>query len=239
MSRPVIGITTYVTDARWGYWNLEAALIPFDYVRSVEEAGGRALLVPPSFDGLAETLDAVDALVFTGGSDIDPELYGEKRHPETFGVQRQRDDAELALLSAALEHDMPVLGICRGLQLLNVAMGGDLNQHIPELVGHDGHKHDPPGMFVAHEVVTLPDTRLATALGARVTVMSHHHQGVKTLAPGLIEAASAEDGLIEAVEAPHERFVVGVLWHPEAGEDRRLFQALVTAANKHRKERRL
>ena len=237
MSRPVVGITTYVTDARWGYWNLEAALIPSDYVNAVEQAGGRPLLVPPALEGVEETLDALDAVVFTGGSDLDPELYGEDAHPETFGIQRLRDEAELALLGAALERDMPVLGICRGIQVLNVAMGGDLHQHVPELVGHEGHKHDPPGEFLTHDVAIEPDTRLAEMLGERTTVMSHHHQGVRALAPGLVETARADDGLVEAVEAPEKRFAVGVLWHPEAGRDARLFEGLVAEARRYREER--
>lgn len=231
MARPVVGITTYVTEARWGYWNLEAALIPFDYVRAVERAGGRAMLVPPSLDGIEETLDALDGVIFTGGSDLDPELYGAEAEPETLGVVRMRDDAELALLRAALDRDMPVLGICRGIQVLNVGMGGDLDQHL------EGHRHDPPGQFMQHDVAIEPNTRLAEMLGDRTTVMSHHHQGVRTLAPGLVETARADDGLLEAVEAPGRRFTVGVLWHPEAGEDARLFESLVAEAARYRGEK--
>jgi anthranilate synthase component 2/putative glutamine amidotransferase len=226
-----VGITTYVTDARWGYWNLEAALIPFDYVKAVEKAGGRPMLVPPSTDGIEETLDALDAVVFTGGSDLDPEFYGEQAAPETVGVVRMRDEAELALLKAALDRDMPVLGICRGIQVLNVGMGGDLDQHL------EGHRHDPPGQFLQHDVVIEPNTRLAGMLGEHTRVMSHHHQGIKTLAPGLVETARADDGLLEAVEAPARRFTVGVLWHPEAGEDARLFETLVDEAKRYREER--
>lgn len=235
--RPVVGVTTYVTNARWGYWDAEAALIPFDYVQKIERAGGRALLIPPSTDGVEVTLDAVDAIVFTGGSDIDPELYGEHVHPQTFGISRMRDDAELALLRVALERDMPVLGVCRGIQLLNVGMGGDLLQHVPEVVGHEGHKNDPPGQFIQHEVEIEPGTRLGDMLGTRTRVMSHHHQGVRTLAPGLVETAHADDGLLEAVEAPEKRFAVGVQWHPEAGEDSRLFDALVSEAARYRIEK--
>jgi len=237
VARPVVGITTYVTPAHWGYWDLEAALIPFDYVKAVENAGGRPLLVPPALDGVEETLDALDAIVFTGGSDVDPELYGEEAHPQTVGIHRLRDDAELGLLRAALDRDMPVLGICRGIQVLNVGMGGDLHQHVPELVGHEGHKNDPPGQFLAHEVAIEPKTRLADMLGERTTVMSHHHQGVNRIAPGLVESAHADDGLVEAVEAPEKRFAVGVLWHPEAGQDARLFETLVAEARTYRAER--
>jgi putative glutamine amidotransferase len=231
VARPVVGITTYVTDAKWGYWNLEAALIPFDYVRAVERSGARPVLVPPSLEGIEETLDALDGIVFTGGSDLDPELYGEEAHAETLGIVRMRDEAELALLRAALERDMPVLGICRGIQVLNVGMGGDLDQHL------EGHRHDPPGQFVQHDVAIEPDTRLAQMLGEHTTVMSHHHQGLKTLAPGLVETARAADGLLEAVEAPDRRFTVGVLWHPEAGEDMGLFEGLAAEARRYREER--
>jgi len=231
VARPVVGITTYVTDARWGNWNLESALVPFDYVIAVEKAGGRALLVPPSANGVEETLDALDAIIFTGGEDLDPALYGEEAAPETKGVVRRRDDAELPLLHAALERDMPVLGICRGIQVLNVGMGGDLTQHV------DDHRHNPPGQFMQHDVAIEPNTRLAGMLGERATVMSHHHQALKTLAPGLVQTAHAEDGLVEAVEAPDRRFTVGVLWHPEAGEDARLFEALVAEAARYRDEK--
>ena len=220
-----------MTQASWGYWSLEAALIPFDYVKAVEQAGGRAMLVPPSPDAVEETLDALDGIVFTGGSDLDPELYGEAAHPETSGIVRMRDDAELALLQAALDRDMPVLGICRGIQVLNVALGGDLDQHL------EGHRHDPPGQFLEHDVAIEPETRLGEILGDRTTVMSHHHQGLKRLAPGLVETARAEDGLVEAVEAPDRRFTVGVLWHPEAGRDARLFETLVAEATRYREEK--
>ena len=141
MARPVIGITTYVTPARWNHWELEAALVPADYVHAVEGAGGRALLVPPSDDGVDETLDALDGLIFSGGSDLNPELYGQEAHAETSGVMWNRDTAELALLEAALERDMPVLAICRGSQVLNVARGGDLVQHLPDVVGDEKHKY--------------------------------------------------------------------------------------------------
>jgi gamma-glutamyl-gamma-aminobutyrate hydrolase PuuD len=236
--RPVIGITTYLTPARWGYWDLEAALIPADYVRAVERAGGRPLLVPPSTEGIDEALDALDALVISGGSDIDPGIYGEEPHPETFGTHPERDEAEIALLTRALERDMPVLGICRGSQVINVARGGDLHQHLPELVGHNRHKNDPPGVFIDHEVTIEPSTRLAQLVGSELAVKSHHHQGFRRIGEGLIQAAHADDGTVEAVEDPAKRFVVGVLWHPEADVNTKLFEALVAEARRHRQERR-
>jgi gamma-glutamyl-gamma-aminobutyrate hydrolase PuuD len=232
----VIGITTYVTPAKWSWWELEAALVPVDYVRAVERAGGRALLVPPSDDGVDETLEALDGLIFSGGSDLDPELYGQEAHAETSGVVRNRDTAELALLEAALERDMPVLAICRGSQVLNVARGGDLVQHLPDVVGDEKHKHTP-GEFADHDVSVEDGSRLASVLGERAPVKSHHHQGFGKLGEGLRVVAHAEDGTIEAVEDPTRRFALGVLWHPEAGEDARLFEALVREAEQYRSAR--
>ena len=222
---------------RWSYWDLEASLIPHNYVRAVEEAGGRPLLVPPSDEGIEETLDSLDAIVFSGGSDLDPAHYGEEPHPETFGIREERDRAELELMKAALERDMPVLGICRGVQVLNIARGGNLIQHLPEIVGHEGHKHDPPGSFSDHDVEIEPETTLAKILGDRHPVKSHHHQGLDAVGKGLRVSAHAEDGSIEGVEDPEHRFAVGVLWHPEAGEDRKLFQALVEQAREYKQAR--
>jgi putative glutamine amidotransferase len=234
--RPVVGITTYVTPAKWGYWELEAVLVPAQYVQAVEQAGGRPLLVPPSEAGLDETLDAVDGLIFSGGSDLEPETYGQEAHAETSGIVRERDRAELALLSAALERDMPVLAICRGSQVLNVALGGDLVQHLPELVGDEKHKH-APGAFSDHDVEIEPGTRIGELLGDRTPVKSHHHQGFGRLGEGLVTTAHAEDGTIEAVEDPSRRFALGVLWHPEAGEDLKLFEELVREAREYRASR--
>jgi putative glutamine amidotransferase len=233
---PLVGITTYVTPARFGAWDEEAALVPADYVRAVERSGGRPLLVPPAESAVEETLDALDGLIFSGGSDLDPELYGQDVHPETYGVVAERDRAELALLQAALARDMPVLAICRGSQVLNVAAGGDLVQHLPDDVGHDGHKHTP-GVFADHDVALEEGTRLAALLGEHALVKSHHHQGFGRLGSGLRVAAHAHDGAIEAVEDPTRRFAFGVLWHPEAGEDMKLFEALVDEAARYRAER--
>jgi putative glutamine amidotransferase len=237
VARPLVGITTYVTAARFGAWDTEAALVPGDYVRAVERAGGRPLLVPPSEAGVEETLDAVDGLIFSGGSDLEPELYGQDPHPETYGVVPERDRAELALLTGALERDLPVLAICRGSQVLNVALGGDLVQHLPDLVGHERHKHTP-GVFADHDVDVENGTRLAALLGDRAPVKSHHHQGFGRLGDGLRASARAEDGAVEAVEASARRFALGVLWHPEAGEDMKLFEALVEEAARYREDRR-
>jgi len=231
--RPVIGITTYVTDARFGDWEAESALVPSAYVNAIERAGGRPLLVPPSEEGIDETLDALHGIVFSGGSDLDPETYGQDPHPETTGVAPERDRAELALLQGALARDLPVLAVCRGSQVMNVALGGDLVQHLPEVVGDEKHKHTA-GEFADHDVDLEPGTRLAAMLGDRAPVKSHHHQGFGRLGGGLREAARAEDGTLEAIEDPERRFALGVLWHPEEAEDLRLFEALVEEARAYR-----
>ncbi len=238
MANPLVGITTYVVPARFGVWKEESALVPQEYVRAVERAGGRPLLVPPSIEGVDETLEALDGIIFSGGADVDPTLYGQDAHPETDRPFPLRDDGEFALLRAALERDMPTLGICRGSQVLNVALGGDLVQHLPDLVGHDDHK-DVPGAYADHEVAIEPGSKLANALGLRAPVKSHHHQGMGTIGHGLTVTARAEDGTVEGLEDPSRRFAVGVLWHPEAGEDMRLFEALVAEAARYRAERRV
>jgi putative glutamine amidotransferase len=232
----VIGITTYAEEASFGVWRMPSALIPLDYVDAVERAGGRPMLIPPSELGVAETLDALDGLVFTGGADVDPSLYGAEAHPTTDTPQTRRDAGELALLTAALERDMPTLAICRGFQLLNVARGGDLVQHLPDTVGNDEHKQ-VPGMFVQHSVEVKEGTRLAGMVDERSEVASHHHQGLGRLGDGLVEAAWADDGTLEGVEDPSLRFAVGVQWHPEAGEDEALFTSLVEEARAYRASR--
>ena len=234
--RPIVGITTYLVPASFGSWKEEAALVPADYLRAVERAGGRALLIPPSEDGLEETLGVLDGLILSGGSDLDPGTYGHEPHPETKGVHEERDRAELGLLHGALERDLPLLAVCRGSQILNVGLGGDLVQHLPEVVGHDEHKHTP-GQYADHDVTLEPGTRLAELLGDHAPVKSHHHQGFGRLGEGLREAARAHDGTLEALEDPSRRFTLGVLWHPEAGEDQRLFEAFVEEARRYRSER--
>jgi gamma-glutamyl-gamma-aminobutyrate hydrolase PuuD len=223
----LIGITTYVEPASWGHWDgVEAALIPYGYVRAVEKAGGRAVLVPPDDDGAQEVLDALDGLVFSGGNDLEPQEYGADAHPATVGTNPERDRGELALLQAALEQDLPVLAICRGFQVLNVARGGDIVQHLPEIVGHEEHR-EVVGEFSEHTVRVDPSSRIGDVHGA---VKSHHHQAVGRVGDGLREVAWAEDGTVEGLEDPDKPFVVGVLWHPEVGDDLRLFEQLVEAA---------
>jgi putative glutamine amidotransferase len=200
--------------------------VPYDYVRAVERAGGRAVLVPPDEDGVEEILDAVDGLILSGGNDMEPSEYGAEAHPTTLGVNPARDRGELALLKAALERDLPVLAVCRGFEVLNVARGGDLVQHLPDVVGHEEHRAIV-GEFSEHAVRVDPSSRLGAVDGV---VKSHHHQGVGRIGDGLREVAWAEDGTVEGLEDPDKRFLVGVLWHPEAGEDLRLFEQLVEAA---------
>ena len=237
MGKPLIGITAYAEPSvRWGVWDVPAAVIPLSYVRAIESAGGRALVVPPSEEGIEETLDAVDGLLFSGGADINPDEYGHDAHPETNNVRPDRDRGELALLTAALERDMPLLAVCRGSQVLNVARGGDIVQHLPEVVGDEKHKQTP-GVFADHDVEVKTETRLGSLLGDRAPVKSHHHQGFGRLGEGLVETAWAEDGTLEGVEDPGKRFALGVLWHPEAGEDMALFRALVDEARAYRERK--
>jgi gamma-glutamyl-gamma-aminobutyrate hydrolase PuuD len=236
VAKPVVGITTYLTRASFGVWEADSALVPASYVRAIADAGGVPLLVPPGA-AAEETLDAVDGLIFSGGSDLDPELYGEEAHAETVGVVRERDDFELELMRAALARDLPVLAICRGSQVLNVALGGGIEQHVPDRVAADTHK-ETPGVFAEHDVDVLGGTKLASILGERTDVKSHHHQGFGELGSGLRESARADDGTVEALEDPNRRFTLGVLWHPEEGEDMALFEALVTEAARYRSERR-
>jgi len=233
---PLIGITSYAQEASWGHWKLPAALIPLSYVESVAAAGGRALLIPPDDNAVEETVDAIDGLILSGGTDLDPTLYGAERHPETTVVQRSRDEAELALLRAALDRELPVLAICRGMQVLNVLDGGELHQHMPELVGHEGHR-ETPGVFSEHDVRLDPGSKVGALMGPTAPVKSHHHQGLSTVGEGLDVTGWAEDGSVEAIEDRSHRFVVGVLWHPEEGKDKRLFEALVEEARAYRKRR--
>lgn len=234
--RPLIGITSYAEEIRWGVWTEQAALVPLSYIRAIDRAGGRPVVVPPAEDGVAETLDALAGIVFSGGSDLDPGLYGAEPHPQTDAPRAARDAAELRMLEAALERDMPVLAICRGSQLLNVARGGDLVQHLPDEIGHDEHRHTP-GAFADHGVRLAADSRLGAVLGQHAPVKSHHHQGYGRIGHGLRAVAWADDGVVEGLEDAERRFALGVLWHPEEGEDFALFKALVEEARRYREER--
>lgn len=234
--KPVVGVTSYEQEAAWGHWTLPAALIPVSYVRSIELAGGRPFVIPPVADAVDETLDALHGLVFSGGADVDPGHYEEDLHPMTTGLHPQRDEAELMLLEAALARELPVLAICRGMQMLNVLRGGSLHQHLPERVGHDGHR-EVRGTFSEHDVRLAAGSRTAAIIGHEARVLSAHHQAPERVGDGLDAVAWAEDGTIEAIE-DRRQFAIGVLWHPEESEDKRLFEALVDQARRFGEGRR-
>jgi putative glutamine amidotransferase len=226
--RPVVGITSYVEQARWGVWDLPAVVLPFRYVERVEAAGATAVVLPPAATSDAEVLDRLDAVVFAGGADLDPGLYDQAAHERTTGLRPQRDAAEVPLMRAALDRDLPLLGICRGMQVLSVVSGGTLEQHLPDVVGHDGHRPEP-GVYGRHGVRLAPGSLAHRLLGDEVSVPSYHHQGLAS-AGSLTVTGWADDESPEVVEDPTRRFALGVLWHPEAGDDHRLFEALVGAA---------
>lgn len=241
VSRPVIGVSCYVEQARWGVWDLPAVLVPAAYVDLVALAGGRPVVVPPMADGAPETVNALDGLVLAGGADIEPAAYGATPHPRTTQTRPERDTGELALLAEALERDLPVLGICRGAQLLTVAHGGVLDQHLPDRAPvnpartvHQGE----PGRFAQHRVDVEAGSRLAAAVGTTLTVSSYHHQAPRGPGRTLRAVAHAPDGTLEAVEDPSRDFCVGVLWHAEADGEIALFEALVSAARAYREKRR-
>jgi len=236
MRRPVIGICAALERARWSVWDIQAALLPASYVAAVQRAGAVALMLPPDEHlaaAPAQALELIDGLMLAGGADIDPSCYSAPAHPQTVDTVTERDRFEIALTRAAIDADMPVLGICRGMQLINVALGGTLAQHLPELLGHEEHRR-VLGSFegAEHDVMLSEGSLAASAAGelAHVT-KSHHHQGVDRLGEGLmVSGISALDELPEAIELPGRRFVLGVQWHPEADEDSPVIGAFVDAA---------
>jgi putative glutamine amidotransferase len=228
MGRPVIGLTTYAEEARFGLQDTFAAVLPLAYVHAVHTCGGRAVLITPD-DPDVDILDRIDAIIFAGGSDVDPAAYGETPHPTT-NVKPERDKAEMLLLQAAVERDLPLLGICRGLQLMAVAYGGRLHQHLPDVLGHSEHRPVSGPKFGEHLVRTVAGTLCHKILGDEITVNSFHHQGVADLGGLTMAGWCPEDELIEAAEDPRRRFVIGVQWHPEDTSDFRIFEALVDAA---------
>jgi putative glutamine amidotransferase len=243
MTRPVIGICTALERARWGMWDQEAVLLPRSYVEAVQRAGALVVMLPPDellLDDPGEVLELLDGLLLAGGADIDPSSYGAQAHPETLDTVPERDRFEIALVRAAIERDLPVLGICRGMQLINVAYGGTLLQHLPELFGHHEHLR-VAGTFdgADHDVELIEGTLAARAAGeAHHATKSHHHQGVDRLGEGLqISGNSSMDGLPEAIEMSDRRFVLGVQWHPEADPASHVVGALVEEARKHMRER--
>jgi putative glutamine amidotransferase len=240
MGRPMIGICAALERAKWGPWDETVAMMPLAYVRAVQAAGGMPVVLPPD-DAVAEDpddlLDRLDALILAGGADVDPASYGARPHPTVTRTVPERDRFELALAHRALERELPLLGICRGLHMLNVARGGTLVQHVPDVVGHDEHRHTL-GQFADHDVALEAGSLAARAAGAeRLAVKSHHHQGIDELGEDLeVTGWSMADQLAEAVEDRGRRFALGVLWHPEEDESSRLIGALVDEARAGRGE---
>jgi putative glutamine amidotransferase len=228
---PVVGLTTYREVAGWGVWQERADLLPAAYAGAVQAVGGVPVLLPPVGEpGAAEAVvGRLDALVVSGGADVDPATYGAEPHPRTAGWRPDRDAWELALLDAADAVGLPVLGVCRGMQVMAVHAGGRLTQHLPDVVGHDGHSPTGP-TYATTEVATEPGTRVAGLVGPRLTVACHHHQAVAEH-PGWVAAAHAADGSLEAMERPGERFAVAVQWHPETAADVGLLAGLVRDAS--------
>ncbi|MER7202876.1 MULTISPECIES: gamma-glutamyl-gamma-aminobutyrate hydrolase family protein [unclassified Streptomyces] len=225
LSRPLIGVSTYLEEkASWGVWELPAALLPAGYPRLVQSAGGLAAMVPPDDPKYAPSVVArLDGLVVSGGPDVEPGRYGAEREDRTGPPAVERDAWELALIRAALASGKPLLGICRGMQLLNVALGGTLTQHI------EGHVKDI-GVFGKHAVTPVPGTRYGELVPEESDVPTYHHQAVDRLGRGLVASAHAADGTVEAVELQGLTWVLGVQWHPEMGEDARVMGGLIHAA---------
>jgi gamma-glutamyl-gamma-aminobutyrate hydrolase PuuD len=224
--RPRIGITTYLEPATWGIWQREAALLPKVYLDAVVAAGGVPLLLPPV--GTDPTiLDMLDGLVIAGGCDVDPASYQASTHPETVDTRPGRDEHERVLIQAALDRDLPLLAICRGLQMLNVTLGGTLHQHLPDVVAHDEHRPSP-AVFGITDVKVEPGTLTARILGDHAGGRCYHHQALDVVAPSLKVTARAGDGTVEAAEVIGHDFALGVQWHPEeTPDDLRLFTALI------------
>lgn len=237
--RPLIGLTTYLEQAQTGVWDVQAAFLPKVYFEAVTKAGGIAVLLPPQpvdSEIANAVLDSLHGLIITGGKDVDPARYGQQAHPETDAPRKDRDAWEDALLTAAIEREVPFLGICRGAQMLNVARGGTLVQHLPDVLGSTRYGLGE-GNFATNEVAVDADSRLSEVLGnsAALDVKSYHHQAIDELGEGLVVSARSDDGTIQAVELTSVPFGVAVQWHPEQdADDIRLFAGLVEAARAHR-----
>jgi putative glutamine amidotransferase len=242
--RPAIGICGGLTEASWLTFTEQAVLLPLNYLTAIQHAGGLPLMIPPDpelVEDPDQMLERIDALILAGGVDIDPAVYGAEPHEETEKwTTRARDDAEVALVRRALELDLPVLGICRGMQVINVALGGTLLQHVPDKVGHSGHRRTPGSFADAdHDVRLTPGSLVSRAAGEEIhRTKSHHHQAVQEIGDGLeVTGWSATDDLPEAIEATDRRFALGVQWHPEVDETSRLIAALVDQARAYQSTR--
>ena len=242
-SRPIIGLTSYLEQAQTGAWDLPASFLPKIYFEAVTDAGGIAVLLPPQpvdSEIAASLIQGLDGLILTGGKDVDPARYGQKPHLNTDVPRKDRDAFEDALLRAAIDQNVPFLGICRGAQMLNVVLGGTIIQHLPDIIGSTRYSAGG-GIFRVNDVAVAPDTTLSGLLGGddSIAVKSYHHQAIDALAEGLIVSARGDDGIIQAVELPSVDFGVAVQWHPEedAKEDARLFMGVVEAAARHRAQR--
>ncbi|MEU6585676.1 gamma-glutamyl-gamma-aminobutyrate hydrolase family protein [Nocardia sp. NPDC046763] len=235
--RPVIGLPTYSERTRFGHWDVDAAVLARTYIDLTERAGGIPVLLPPIGTPRPELVERLDGLVLTGGADLDPARYGAPPHPATRGLRLDRDESEFGLFALARAAELPVLAVCRGLQLVNVALGGTLLQHVPDAVGHTDHSRSP-GVFTVNTVTTVPGSRLADIVGSEAKAHCHHHQAIGTLAPGLTATGHTADGVIEAAETRDGPFLLGVQWHPEENPtDLRLMRALVDHAAQYGKER--
>jgi putative glutamine amidotransferase len=230
-SKPVIGLTTYLEPAKFLVWETEVALLHRVYVDCVVAAGGIPVLLPPVSDAYDRLVSTVDGLVLTGGADVEPERYGQEQHPTTY-TRPNRDDFEFGLFAAAREQRKPVLGVCRGLQVISVALGGTLVQHLPE--ARESTEHQPAPATFGRGTVTLADgSKAAAILGPETKTLCYHHQSIDRLGDGLDPVGWSADGTIEAAEAPGEDFLLGVQWHPEQDiDDVRLFRALVDASRR-------
>lgn len=226
---PLIGISAYSETVAWDAWTLPSILIPRAYTDAVLRVGGQPVLIPPGPEAAESLIGRLNGLILSGGPDLSSSLYGVLPDPHTGEPQSDRDSAELALAKTAVEKDIPVLGICRGMQVLNVALGGDLVQHLPNVVKHERHGGGP-GSFSKHRVTLKADSILGGALGSNLEVSSHHHQAPGHLGDGLKAVAWAEDETVEAIELNNHRYCVGVLWHPEIDEDDALFSTHISAS---------
>ena len=236
MASPHIGICAGIEQARWAHWDSQAFLSPRSYTDRVQAAGGTALLLPPdpaATEDPSRMLDLLDGLILAGGADIDPSCYGQPHDPNTVDTKPERDAFEIAMCRAAIERDLPVLGICRGMQLLNVVLGGTLIQHLPDAYGHGDHRRSLGSFDNAdHDVRIAEGTLGHRATGELVhKTYSHHHQGVDVLGEGLVATGwSVLDELVEVIELPDRQFVLGVQWHPEVDGTSPVVGALVAAA---------